>query len=253
MTEQLDYFKLIQTYYAWSYENCATVTTAQTALYSFVVHHWNNMGRPPQFGLPTYMGMSAIGIRNWKTYKKAFDLLEQYGFITVIQQSKNQYSSNIISLNSATVKNTKALTRASQKHDQEHCQSFTKRTAVINEDRGKRIEEDVHSENALVQASPKKKNTYSASFEKFWALYPNKKGKKQAYKAWQKLSEDSLNSLREHWARFLEGYTQELKREERAWALMAATFLNQERWHDEFNTAKTVNIGGLQSSNRQIG
>ena len=50
------------------------------------------------------MAKSAIGIRNYKTFAKTFRDLIDWGFITLIEKSKNQYSTNIIAL----VKNTKA-------------------------------------------------------------------------------------------------------------------------------------------------
>jgi len=57
------------------------------------------------------MAKEAIGIKNYRTYQKTLTDLIDFGFIKMIQISKNQYSSNII----AIVKNTKAPTKANTK------------------------------------------------------------------------------------------------------------------------------------------
>jgi hypothetical protein len=68
------------------------------------------------------MAMEAIGIKNYKTYSKAFTDLVEWGFISVIQKSKNQYSANIIALVKNTKASTKALSKASLGHSQKHSQ-----------------------------------------------------------------------------------------------------------------------------------
>jgi hypothetical protein len=68
------------------------------------------------------MAMEAIGIKNYKTYSKAFTDLVEWGFISVIQKSNNQYSANIIALVKNTKASTKALSKASLGHSQKHSQ-----------------------------------------------------------------------------------------------------------------------------------
>lgn len=64
------------------------------------------------------MAKDAIGIKNYKTYSKTFEDLIEWGFIRLLQRSKNQYSSNIIAIVKNTKAHTKALSKATQKHSQ---------------------------------------------------------------------------------------------------------------------------------------
>lgn len=70
------------------------------------------------------MTMEALGIRDAKTYAKAFNALEKWGFIVVHERSQNQYSSNIIALGknpkALPKAHTSALSKASTKHALEH-------------------------------------------------------------------------------------------------------------------------------------
>jgi len=68
------------------------------ALYIAIVELNNQLGWSQNFGLPTSCTMQLIGIRNYKTFKKAFDELVEWGFVRVIEKSKNQYTANIITL-----------------------------------------------------------------------------------------------------------------------------------------------------------
>ena len=66
--------------------------------------------------------MDAIGVRKYQTYGNALSDLVEWGFIKMIEKSKNQYSANIISIN-ATPKNGKALDKALVKHGAKQCKS----------------------------------------------------------------------------------------------------------------------------------
>lgn len=70
------------------------------------------------------MSKNAIGIKNYRTYSKAFNDLVDWGFIKIIEKSKNQYSANVIAIVENTKANTKALDKAIQKHSQKHCKSI---------------------------------------------------------------------------------------------------------------------------------
>ncbi|GHT09062.1 hypothetical protein FACS189426_06320 [Bacteroidia bacterium] len=101
-------YDLSRNWFDFCFENTEIVTTTHIALYFFCIEHCNRLGWKDKFGLPTQMAMDAIGVKNWRTYIKAFNDIVDWGFIKVIQKSKNQYSANVI----AIVKNTKALTKA---------------------------------------------------------------------------------------------------------------------------------------------
>lgn len=111
LDENLDYFKLTRYFWEFSFENPELIKPNHCALYLFVVEHCNRLGWKQKFGLPTEMTKDAIGIKNYKTYSTTLTDLIDWGFIKMIEKSKNQYSSNIIAL----VQNTKALSKALSK------------------------------------------------------------------------------------------------------------------------------------------
>lgn len=122
--EAFNGYELSRNWFDWCFENPELITPGHTALYFFIIEHCNRFGWKEKFGLPTQMAMDAIGIRNWRTYKKAFDDLVDWGFIKVIEKSKNQYSATVIALVKNTKANTKALSKASQKHIQKQSRSI---------------------------------------------------------------------------------------------------------------------------------
>lgn len=117
-------YDISRRYWDWAYDHPTKATPAMAALMFFIIEHWNRLGQKAEFGLPSMMAMEALGIRNWRTYKAAFTALEGV-FFTVVERSVNQYSANIITLNtkSAYVKNTKAYTNAVLKHTQKQSNS----------------------------------------------------------------------------------------------------------------------------------
>ena len=124
----LNSYELSRIWFAFCFENPDLISPVHTALYFFVIEHCNRLGWKDKFGLPTQMAMAAIGVKNWRTYSRAFEELVKWKFIKVLQKSKNQYSATVI----AIVKNTEANTVAQQKHIQRHCRSKYSSTVVIN-------------------------------------------------------------------------------------------------------------------------
>lgn len=114
----LNGYDLSRDWFDFCFENTGTITPTHTALYFFIIEHCNRLGWKEVFGLPMEMAKEAIGVKNYKTYSKAFNDLEQFGFIKVIERSKNQYSSNVIALVKNGKATTNALSKAMQKHSQ---------------------------------------------------------------------------------------------------------------------------------------
>ena len=111
-------YELSRNWFDWCFENPEKINANHTALYFFIIEHCNRLGWKEKFGLPMEMAKDALGIKNYKTYSKAFNDLVEFGFIKVIEKSKNQYSANIIALVKNTKAHTKALSKATQKHSQ---------------------------------------------------------------------------------------------------------------------------------------
>jgi hypothetical protein len=129
---QLNGYELSRNWFDWCYENPDLINPNHAALYFFIIEHYNRLGWKEKFGLPYQMAMDAMGIKSYKTYKKAFDDLVKWGFIKIIKESKNQYSANVIALVKNTKANTKALTKASTKHALKHVQSTYQGTGDID-------------------------------------------------------------------------------------------------------------------------
>ncbi|WP_312900225.1 hypothetical protein [Chryseobacterium taichungense] len=60
--------------------------------------------------------MEAISIKSYNTFIKTLHELVEFGFIIMIQKSKNQYSANVIALSKINKANNKALDEALIKH-----------------------------------------------------------------------------------------------------------------------------------------
>lgn len=117
-------YELSRNWFDFCFEHTDIVAPVHTALYFFCIEHCNRMGWKERFGLPTQMTMEAIGVRNWRTYKKAFEDLVEWKFIRLYQQSKNQYSATVIGIVKNTKAQSKALSKAIQKHSQKQCKSI---------------------------------------------------------------------------------------------------------------------------------
>lgn len=112
-----DYFKLLRDFWDFAFDNPEKIKANHCALYCFIVEHCNRLGWKSKFGLPTTMAKDAIGIRSYNTYIQTLNDLENFGFINLVEKSKNQYSSNIIALSNFNKASSKALDKAFIKHD----------------------------------------------------------------------------------------------------------------------------------------
>lgn len=123
-------YDLSRKWFDFCYENPEKIKPNHAALYMFAIEHCNRLGWKEKFGFPTEMAKDAIGIKNYKTYINTLNDLVEWGFIKMIEKSKNQYSANIIAIVNYTKATTKALDKASIKHlqkqDTKQCQSTYK-------------------------------------------------------------------------------------------------------------------------------
>ena len=109
-------YELSRKWFDWSFENPERINPNHTALYFFIIEHCNRLGWKEKFGLPTTMAKEAIGIRSYNTYINTLNDLVEFGFINLIEKSKNQYSSNIVALSNFDKAPDKALDKAMIKH-----------------------------------------------------------------------------------------------------------------------------------------
>jgi hypothetical protein len=207
----VDVFALIRNWFDWCFENPEKINPNHTALYFFCIEHCNRLGWKEKFGLPTSMAKEAIGIRNFRTYKKALTDLVDFGFIKMIEISKNQYSSNIIAIVQNTKAHTKALTKASTKHIQKQSKSIDSIDIPIT----------------------KYQLPNTISFNVFWDLYDKKEQKDSCEKKWNALDLATQEKI----ILVLPDYVK--WKNEKQYRPNPQTFLNQKRWLDEIPKPKT--------------
>lgn len=117
-------YNLSRKWFDFCFENPEKIAPIHSALYLFAMEHCNRLGWKQKFNLPTEMAKEAIGVKSWHTYIKAFNDLVDWGFFILIERSKNQYSSNIISLSNFDEALDEALDEAITKHESKHEQTL---------------------------------------------------------------------------------------------------------------------------------
>lgn len=100
-------FELSRVFFDYCINNPDKIKTGNIALYYFIIDHCNRLGWPDKVGLPSYYAMSVLGIARYETYKSYLQTLVDCGFVNIVELSKNQYTSTVISLNGAKLKYSK--------------------------------------------------------------------------------------------------------------------------------------------------
>lgn len=109
-------YELSRSWFDFCFENPEKIKPNHTSMYFFAIEHCNRLGWKEKFGFPSTMVMEAIGIKSYNTYINTLNDLIDFGFIKLIEKSKNQYSSNIIALSKFNKALNKALDKAFIKH-----------------------------------------------------------------------------------------------------------------------------------------
>lgn len=125
-------YELSRKWFDWCFENPEKISPNHSALYFFAIEHCNRLGWRKKFGFPTEMAKDAIGIKSYNTYIKTLTDLVSWGFIEMIQKSKNQYSANIIALSYFDKALDKALDKAIINHESKQNESIEESTDSID-------------------------------------------------------------------------------------------------------------------------
>lgn len=128
----MDIYWLSRNFWDFSFENPEKVKPIHSAILFFAIEHCNRLSWKEKFWFPTSMAMEAIGISNYASYKKWLEELVEWGFIKMVQVSKNQYSANIISLIQFVWSTDKALDKALIKHSGKQHIKHTESIASID-------------------------------------------------------------------------------------------------------------------------
>ena len=151
MKNELNSYQLSRTFFDWCFENPEKISPTHIAMYFFIIEHCNRLGWKEKFGLPTVMVKDAIGIRNFRTYTNTLNDLVEWGFIIMVEKSKNQYSSNIIAIAKNAKAHTKALDKATQKHIQKQSNS------IVSIDKQETIEQETINNTYTIKSFDFKK------------------------------------------------------------------------------------------------
>jgi hypothetical protein len=156
-------YELSRAFCNWAFENPEKIKPIHYAIYFFTIEHCNRLGWKEKFGLPSQMVMEAIGVKNWRTYSEGLNELISFGFLTMIETSKNQYSSNIIAIvnftKAPTEAGTKALDKALSKHGTKQSQSTVS------------IDKQLNKEQLNKEQLEKRKLEFASTLEPFLNTY----------------------------------------------------------------------------------
>lgn len=205
-------YELSRAFFDWSFENPNKINPNHIALYFFCIEHCNRLGWKDKFGLPTTMAKEAIGIRSYNTYKKTLEDLVEFGFVEMIEVSKNQYSSNIIALSKFNKALDKALDKALIKHTtkqsestQQSIDSIDKQLTIKQETNNKAIPEIDVFMNYFKELSVELKLNYDAYSFTVQAKYENwvengwKDGNGSKIKNWKTKLKNTIPFLKPIW------------------------------------------------------
>jgi predicted transcriptional regulator len=131
-------FEYFNGFWNWALNNPEKNNPTATAIYFYILNVANELRWKESFGLSSTQIISAVGVSNYKTYKKNLDVLVENGLIKIVVQSKNQYQCNIFGL----VK----FTEASPKQNQSKPEA-KKKQSESNAHNHKTIKEDIDNIN----------------------------------------------------------------------------------------------------------
>jgi len=182
----MDIYSLSRNFWDYAYENPEIIKPNHCALYFFVIEHCNRLGWKQKFGLPSAMAMEAIGIKSHNTYSKTLNDLVEFGLITMIQQSKNQWSANIVAISNFDKAHSKALDKALIKHGSKQRESTVQSTDSIDIPIYKSTNLPIYKNTSIQRES---------DFIFFWDSYNKKIDRSKCEKAWNKLTNEEIENI----------------------------------------------------------
>lgn len=211
-------YDLSRNWFDWTFENPEKISPNHTALYFFCIHHCNMLGWKKTFGLPTELAKEAIGIKSYNTYIKTLRDLIDFGFIKMVEVSKNQYTSNIIALSNNDKALDKALDKATLTHRSKHSESTSQSIDSIN-----KLQTTNNKQQTNTPASPE----LNISFKNFYDLYDKKVGSKKSESLWAKLTNEERILAMGHVPKY------KLSQPDKKFRKDPSTYLNNKSFNDE--------------------
>ena len=178
-------YELSRNWFDWCFENPEKIKPNHTALYFFAVEHCNRLGWKKKYGMPTTMAMEAIGIKSYNTYINTLNDLVEWGFIEMIQRSKNQYSANIVALSNFDKALDKALDEALIKHASKQSESTS---SIDKQETSKQINNDI---------------SIGTDFDIFFEAYGKQVDKIPCQREWLNIEREEHAKILEHVSKYV--------------------------------------------------
>lgn len=236
----MDVFKLSRTWFDFCFENPEKIKPNHSALYFFCIEHCNRLGWKQKFGLPTTMAKEAIGISSYNTYISTLNDLVDWGFIILIEKSKNQYSSNIIAISNYDKALNKALDKALIKHASKQSESTIQSINSID------IQETINNkQETIIQSCA----TWKTNFE----IY-----QKDLRKAWKEILTKEYIEEREKYhpnldiEKTIEKACKDYWITEAGWKKKKASRINEIDWKATFNNALSLKSNQVYKTQSSI-
>lgn len=225
-------FDLSRNWFNFCFDNPEKIKPNHTAVYFFAIEHCNRLGWKEKFGFPTTMVMEAIGIKSYNTYINTLHDIVEFGFIDMIEKSKNQYSANIIALSKFDKALDKALDKAFIKHATKQSESTSESIVSINKQETTEQETSIQEplkKPAKIKIEPLDKNGFLIDFSK-WTNEDLQKNIKLVAEKKTEYTKDMLINFYKYWtAPNKKGI--EIFKKERSWSTASrlATWFNNQK------------------------
>lgn len=212
-------YELSRIWFDWCFENPEKIKPNHTALYFFCVEHCNRLGWKRKFGLPTTMAKEAIGIKSYNTYINTLNDLVDWGFVEMVERSKNQYSSNIIALSKFDKALDEALDKALIKHASKQSESIGESIDSINK---QQTSKPINQE----QETP----LSFSEFDIFWKIYDYNVGLRQTQNEWFKINKEMPSEIQKilaHVPKYV------MSKPDKGYRKKPENYLKERTWNDE--------------------
>jgi hypothetical protein len=227
--KEINGYNLSRTWFNFCLDNPDKIKPNHTALYFWAIETFNRFDWKQKVGLPTSHAMEVLGIKSYNTYIGTLNDLVEFGFIKMVERSKNQYSANIIALsnfNKAQVKATsKHLIKQSESTIQSNSESISSITKPINNTKPINLE--------TIKSIDSRKLKFADTLKPFLEIY-GKEFLNEFYKYWtepNKSNSKFRQELQKTW---------DVKRRLETWAKNDKNFKKIDNGKQQFaNSTKT--------------
>jgi hypothetical protein len=166
---KLNSYDLSRDWFDWSRENPEKIKSGHCALYFYCIDLCNRLGWKDKFGLSTDHAKEATGIRNYKTYASVLNDLVDFGFLKLVEKSKNQYTANMVALVKTDKAHTKAQSKAKHKQQPKQVQSN------VSIDKPKNINKTIKTYTKQQNGEKETDKSVRDKFDFFRKQYPGTK------------------------------------------------------------------------------